>query len=136
MTRAKHTTPADTTAAVDAFMTALDHPQRATVAALRALILAADPNIAEGVKWNAPSFRTADYFATVNLRQKGGAQLILHLGAKVRQTATTGIDVADPTGLLTWLAKDRAAVTVTGEDDLAARGPALTALVREWLRWV
>jgi hypothetical protein len=126
----------DTTAAVDAFMATLDHPHKAEIDGLRRLILSVDPSVAEGVKWNAPSFRTTGYFATVNLRAKGGVGLVLHLGAKVRETAATGIDVPDPAGLLTWLAKDRATVVFKDAADLAARGPALVTLLRVWIGFV
>ena len=33
------------------------------------------PGIREGVNWNAPSFRTTEYFATTNLREKDGKDL-------------------------------------------------------------
>jgi len=72
---------ADTTKAVDDFMAKLDHPHKRDIEALRKLVLAVDPAIREGVKWNAPSFRTTGYFATTNLRAKAGIGVILHLGA-------------------------------------------------------
>jgi hypothetical protein len=127
----KHKTAGQT---VDAFLATLDdHPHKPEILALRQLILAADPSIREEIKWNAPSFRTTDSFATFHLRAKAGLQLVLHLGAKVRETATTGIDVADPAGLLTWLAKDRAAVTFTSLDEVHAKQTAFTALIRAWI---
>ncbi|MDH5829038.1 hypothetical protein QFW80_00675 [Luteimonas sp. M1R5S18] len=69
----RHATPADTRAAVDALMATLTHPHKASIEALRAAILAVDPSIAEGVKWNAPSFRTHEYFATFHLRARGSS---------------------------------------------------------------
>ncbi len=49
-----HVTPADTTAAVDAFMAGLSHPQKDAIEALRKVIRGAAPSIREGVKGNAP----------------------------------------------------------------------------------
>lgn len=121
---------------VDAFLAALDHPYKAEILQLRQLILAADPTIREGIKWHAPSFYTTEYFATFHLRAKAGAQLILHLGAKVRATATTGITVADPAGLLTWLAKDRASITMPSVGAIDAQQAALTALIQTWIGYV
>eukprot|EP01031_Cornospumella_fuschlensis_P007315 gene7315-9064_t len=66
-------------------MTTLDHPFKAEIQTLRQAIPAVDPAIAEGIKWNAPSWRTSEYFATTHLRSKTGLGLILHLGAKARQ---------------------------------------------------
>ena len=65
---------------VEAFLAALDHPFKQEVLALRQIILGADPGIAEGIKWNAPSFRTSEWFATFQLRARDCVQVILHLG--------------------------------------------------------
>lgn len=122
--------------AVVAFLRDLEHPLKQEIEAVRQLILGADPSIREGIKWNAPSFRTTEYFATFHLRATDRVRLILHLGAKVRETATTGVKVADPAGLLEWLAKDRCSVTLGDGKELQAKGAALQALLREWIRWV
>ena len=127
-------TTADTSLAVDAFMAELSHPHKSAVAALREVILATDPAIAEGVKWNAPSFRTSGYFATTHLRAKTGIGLILHLGAKPRDLDALPLD--DPQGLLTWLAKDRALVSLADVNDVRDKAMALQALLRQWLAHV
>src|SRR5262249_41248554 len=101
---------AQTDPAVDAFLRDLDHPLKKEIEAVRRIILGVSAEIREGIKWNAPSFRTTDYFATVNLRAKDGEArvwLILHTGAKKKEAATTGLKITDPAGLLEWLAKDR-----------------------------
>lgn len=131
-----HSKSTDTRAAVDAFMAKLDHPHAAEVQVLRELILGLGPSVAEGIKWNSPSYRSGEYFATTNLRAKTGIGLILHLGAKVRELPGGGITIADPDGLLTWLGKDRAAVEFTGAADLAATSPALRKLLAQWLEYV
>lgn len=129
-------TAADTRAAVDQFMAALDHSFKAEIETLRRAILAVDPAIAEGVKWNAPSWRTTDYFATTHLRSKVGLGLILHLGAKARALPAGGLAIDDPTGLLKWLGKDRAQVEFSTAADLQAKLPALQALLKQWVRHV
>src|SRR5262245_41223578 len=55
--------------AVIAFLRELDHPLKQEVEAVRQIILGVSPEIREGIKWNAPSFRTTEYFATLNLRK-------------------------------------------------------------------
>lgn len=132
----KHESPADTTRAVDAFMAVLDHPYKATLEEVRQAILGADPAIAEGIKWNAPSFRTTEYFATTNLRETSGLGVILHLGAKVRAAVPGGLPIQDPGGLLTWRSGDRAMVVFKGTDDFQARRAAFVDLVRQWIRQV
>ena len=121
---------------VEAFLAALEHPLKPAILALRQIILAADPSIAEGIKWNVPSFRTTEYFATFHLRASDGVQIILHLGAKVRTTATTGVTIADPKSLLTWLAKDRAAVKFADLSAVEAKREDFTTLIREWIKVV
>lgn len=121
---------------VDAFLAALDHPFKPEVLALRQIILGADPGIAEGIKWNAPSFRTSEYFATMHLRAKDGVQVILHLGAKTRDTSTSGVAIDDPESLLEWLAKDRASVKFRELKDVEAKQSAFVSVIRQWIRYV
>jgi hypothetical protein len=117
-------------------MRGLDHPLKRDIETVRRIILNVDPGIGEAIKWNAPSFRTTDFFATVNLRSSDSVQLIFHMGAKVKATATTGIDIADPAGLLKWLARDRCLVTLGVGKDIQARRAAFEAIVREWIQWI
>ncbi len=86
------------------------------------------------MKWNAPSFRTHEYFATTHLRAKEGIALILHFGAKVRDV--TKVPIADPQNLLKWLAKDRALAAFRDDKDLEARADALQAILRRWIVYV
>jgi hypothetical protein len=126
-------TPADSKAAVDEFMRALDHPFRKEIEAIRAAILGSDRSIAEGIKWNAPSFRTSEYFATMNLRVKKGVGVILHLGAKVRELPAGGVAIDDPEKLLKWLGKDRAMIVFTDFADFRAKKAAFERIVRQWI---
>jgi len=121
---------------VETFLASLEHPFKQEILSLRQIILGADPRIAEGIKWNAPSFHTSEYFATFQLRAKDGVQVILHLGAKTRATATTGIELADPDALLEWLAKDRASVKFRDSKDIDAKRSAFAKVLREWLAHV
>jgi hypothetical protein len=132
MPASRHGTKADTTEAVDAFMATLVHACKPVIEALRRCILEVDPAIGEGIKWNAPSFRTHEYFATTHLREKEGVGVILHLGAKVRSSQVTP-EIADPSGLLRWLAPDRAVVRFADEADFAGKREAFADLLRQWI---
>ena len=127
---------ASTSESVDAFLTALDHPFKPEILALRQIILGADPGISEGIKWNAPSFRTSQDFATMHLRAKDGVQVILHLGAKIRDTSISGVAIADPESLLDWLAKDRASVKFCDLKDVEAKRSAFLNVIRQWIKYV
>jgi hypothetical protein len=124
---------AQTHPAVIAFLHELDHPLKREIETIREIILGVSPEIREEIKWNAPSFRTSEHFATFNLRTSDRVRLILHLGAKVKDTASTGIDIEDPAGLLEWLAKDRCIVTFSDGEDVQAKRVALEAIVRAWI---
>jgi hypothetical protein len=121
---------------VETFLASLEHPLKPEILSLRKIILGAAPGITEGIKWNAPSFRTSEYFATFHLRAKEGVQIILHLGAKTRDTATTGIAIADPDSLLEWLAKDRATVKFRDAKDIDAKRSAFANVLRQWVKHV
>jgi hypothetical protein len=117
--------------AVVTFLRALDHPLKPEIEAVRKIILGVSPTIREGLKWNAPSFRTTEYFATLNLRE-GRVWLILHLGAKLKDN-TKDLQIADPAGLLKWLARDRCLVTFADARDIQAKQAALEGIVRAWI---
>lgn len=120
---------------VDAFLAALDHPLKREIEAVRALILGLGPEVSEGIKWKAPTFRTSNDFATVNLRSTNSLQLILHLGAKVRPGLETP-HIDDPAGLLKWLARDRCMATLGAGEAYRANAPAFEAVLRQWIALV
>lgn len=120
-------------ASVADLMRELDHPLKAEIAAVRDVILAAHPRVAEGVKWNAPSFRVDDYFATINLRQRDALMIVLHRGAKVKDDAAFAAGFPDPSKLLTWLSPDRAVIKLRGLAELADQRAALAAVIHAWV---
>lgn len=117
--------------AVIEFLRDLEHPLKREVEVLRELILDVGPEVREGIKWNAPSFRTKDFFATFNLHAKDRVRLILHRGAK--KTDAPEAKIHDPKGLLEWLGKDRAMVSFQDANEVRERSPALRAVLREWV---
>ncbi|WP_437646282.1 DUF1801 domain-containing protein [Sorangium sp. So ce362] len=131
-TRAPSTSEHDDSAAVTAYLAALEHPLKAVVVAIRSAILGVDPAITEGIKWNSASFYCHGWFATANVRAKGAVQVVLHHGANVRAESSLSQSIDDAAGLLKWLSADRAIVTFTSLDDLEARRGAFVAIIRQW----
>jgi hypothetical protein len=126
--------PPRTDPAVTEFLRVSKHPLRKEIEVARRIIREASPAIREGIKWNAPSFRTTDWFATLNgPRATDGVLLILHFGAKPKGIRARG-NVADPAGLLRWLADDRCLVTFADGADVEKHRAALQAIVRAWIR--
>lgn len=96
-------------------------------------MLAIDPRITEGVKWNSPSFYCNGWFATANLRNKDAIVVVLHLGAKVKDNSTAGLRIDDPSGILQWAATERALVRFGSAAEFKAKNAAFRAIVRQWV---
>jgi len=122
-TRSKRPSP-NGTAEVDAYMAALDHPQRVVVAALRAIIMGANEKIAERIKWNVPSFYYRTDLAAFHLRAKDCVQLVL--------VFPHGL-VADPTGLLAGAWPDRRLAKFYDLAEVHAKQAALAGIVNAWV---
>lgn len=117
---------------VDDFVARLEHPRKAELEALRALILRADDRVREEIKWNAPSFYIDDHFATFKLRPLHTVQVVLHTGARARPAAKA-ITIEDPTGLLKWAAADRCVATFVDMSDIDAKRAAFSSIIQQWI---
>ena len=114
-------------------MSGLNHPLKEGVEQLRTAILDSNELITEHIKWNAPSFRYAgEDRVTFRLYPEDRVQLIFHRGAKVRSDAA---DFAfdDQTGLLRWVAADRAVVDLRDAKDAEAKQWDLVEVVNRWV---
>lgn len=108
------------------------HSRQAEIDRLCELIRSADPAITEHVKWNAPSFCIdGDDRVTLRLQPKDRVQIIVHRGAKVKDT--TGFHFADESGLIRWLAPDRGEITIADAADLEAEADTIRKLVKRWM---
>ena len=74
-----------------------------------------------------------DGFATTGLRSSEFVHLVLHTGAKVKASARSGLEIADPEGLLEGYAQDRCSAKFHGMGDLRAKAPALHKLLQQWI---
>ncbi len=113
----------------------LNHPMAKEIDQLRQLILASDESITEGIKWNSMSFRTTEWFATLNQRALDRVEFVFHLGAKVRD-----IDVRNSLpaleGCLTWKSADRCLVTFRDSSAVDEKRPQFQAFVKAWIVFV
>ena len=128
--------PAGFPGEVEAYMAALDHPLKAAVVALRAIILSADAAVGEEIKWNVPSFHTSEHFATFHLRGAQGVQVVLHLGARPRKDAPVRAGIVDGAELLEWRGPDRAIATFRDLADVEAKREAFTRVLRQWITYL
>ena len=114
------------------FMRKLKHPLKAELEAVRSIILGAHPDIREEIKWNSPSFRTTEFFATIGIRNDA-VLVVLHQGAKVKDSSTAGPAVSDPAGLLEWRGKIRALVWFRDMKSIKSGRAAFESIVRQWI---
>ena len=118
---------------VGEFLQGLKHRRKPEIEAVRNVILSADGQITERIKWNAPSFcMGGDDRITFRLQPGDRVQLVFHRGARKREDSAH-FAFEDPTGLLEWVADDRAVVTFHDLDDVNAKREALRELVRRWM---
>jgi hypothetical protein len=111
-------------------MKGLNHPLKEEIEQLRAAILGSNDAITEHIKWKAPSFCYAgEDRVTFRLYPAERAQLIFHRGAKVKGDAAD-FAFEDNTGLLRWVAADRAVVALR---DVEAKREAVVEVVNRWV---
>ena len=119
---------------VEQYLTDLQHPLKDGVLLLRTTILASDSAITEHIKRNAPSFCYDGLDrVTFRLQPRGRLQLIFHRGAKVRSDTAT-FTFADPSGLMTWPAPDRAVIDFPDLATVTTHQAQVSALVARWVR--
>ena len=111
--------------AVESYMREIDHPFRAEMAAVRAIILGVSDKISERIKWNAPSFFYKEDLGAFNPRATEFAHLILLFPG--------GEGMDDKSGLLEGNHKDRREAKFHSLDDVKAKTRALEKLVKNWV---
>jgi hypothetical protein len=117
---------------VDAFMQVLDHPHKAGIEHLRLLVKSLDARVTEEVKWNAPSFRLEDHFATFKLYPTKAIELVLHRGAK-KKALEAPLQMPEASGLLKWAAPDRCVLHLASSQQLLARESEIRHLLQCWV---
>ena len=63
---------------VNEYMQKLEHPLKAEIEAVRAIIVNANSKIAERIKWNAPSYYYKEDLVTFNPRTSKHVHLVFH----------------------------------------------------------
>jgi len=113
----------------------INHPMAATLQALRELILASDSTIAEGIKWNSLSFRTTEWFATLNKRALDRIEFVFHLGAKPRE-AEIKAQIPEFPGHILWKSHDRCIVSFADNADFEIHREEFQDFVKAWIQQV
>jgi len=119
---------------VESFMSCLDHPLKEIVTSVRALILSSSDKITEHIKWNAPSFCVDEVDKiTFNLYKREYIMLVFHKGAKAKSSAGKEPLFKDDSGLLEWVANDRAVLKLVSIQDVNSKMDQLKKLTNRWI---
>lgn len=120
---------------IDLFRSTLDPDTLGMIDRLRAIVVAANPDLVEHIKWNAPSFAIGDDDRiTLGVERKGGLRLVLHRGAKPRRDVGFSFDDVD--GLADWPSADRGVIVWRNLAAIDQMTPALILLCRRWIQQV
>ncbi|MBS4189324.1 DUF1801 domain-containing protein [Bacillus sp. FJAT-49705] len=116
------------------FMDNLKHPLKKEIEEVRKIILSANNQLTEHIKWNAPSFcfNNEDRI-TLNLQGQGYFRLVFHCGAKVRDRKKKGHLFEDTTGLLDWVSDDRAIVKIIDMDEVIGKKDLIVEVITKWI---
>lgn len=118
---------------IDTYLKELNHPLKDLVAKVRAIILQANEEITEHIKWGAPSFAyKGEDRVTFNLRAREGIQLVFHRGAKAKNSRN--FKYVDDTGLLDWITTDRANIKFDDMTDITSKKQGLMKVVNDWIK--
>lgn len=123
----------DNPMSVDNYLATLEHPLKREIEQLRALILAANEDLTENIKWNAPNFcLNGEDRITMRIHPPKQLQLIFHRGAKVQEQPKDRL-ISDNSELLVWKTNDRAVATFANSTDILVKKSALTGIINAWL---
>jgi hypothetical protein len=115
------------------FLVELEHPLKLEIEYVRRIIIEANDQLFEHIKWNAPSFYIHDDRITFNLQGKDGFRLIFHCGSKVTGYAKGKPILEDSSNLLEWLAGDRAMIKFRSMDEIESKKDYLNEVVNKWI---
>jgi hypothetical protein len=122
------------TESVSAYIQGLEEPVRSIVDALRQVILGTDSEIAEEIKWNAPSFYYTGEMKPFAPKEYKRYIIVMNLHKRILMVFPSGAKIDNASGLLTGdYADGRRLVYVKTLDDVKAITRALQAAIKDWL---
>lgn len=114
----------NTNAEVDRYLEEKNHPLTEEIKKVRAIILATDPKITEGIKWKSPTFMYKGNIASFFMNAKKFVSLMFHKGALIN----------DEHGLLEGGGKEARVARFMDLEDIEQKKEALMSVISEWVR--
>jgi hypothetical protein len=118
---------------VTVFLDEQNHPLRQEIELLRILILSANKELTENIKWNGPNycFNQEDR-VTMKIQPPKNIQLIFHRGAKKLEQPKNKL-IEDESKLLIWKENDRAILTFKNLEEVKKADAYLAKIVQDWI---
>jgi hypothetical protein len=129
---------ASETEQVNDYVANLNPSIREVVEGLRKIILSADKQIGEQLKWNSPAFYYTGEMKPFNPKEYKRDIVVMNLHrGNVLLVFPTGAKIDDTTGLLEGKYTDgRRIVNIKDLDDVKLKEKALTKVLKQWLAQV
>lgn len=122
---------------VSAYIQELEEPKRSIVQALREVILNTDPEIAEEIKWNAPSFYYTGEMKSFDPKDYTRHIIVMNLHRRILMVFPGGARIDNTSGLLTGdYADGRRLVYVETMENVRSITANLRAAIKDWLKQV
>lgn len=119
---------------VTAFLDLQNHPLRKEIERLRTIILSANEQLTENIKWNGPNYCYANEDRiSIRINPPKQLQLIFHCGAKVKELPKEPL-IKNDYGILDWKDTRRAVATFKNGEDIESNNENLTAIVKNWIQ--
>jgi hypothetical protein len=113
----------------------LEHPLKQEMLELREIILEANKQLTEHIKWNAPSYCiNGEDRITFNLRAKDQVRLVFHCGVKIKARKLKGKISSDTHQWLEWAADDRALLSFSDMIEIMQKKKTIQQIIKEWIK--
>ncbi|MBI1933340.1 MAG: DUF1801 domain-containing protein [Ignavibacteriales bacterium] len=119
--------------AVNNFMNNLDHPYKEGIEFLRNVIKKCNDSIIEEIKWNAPSYKLENHFATFKLYPPKNIQIVLHTDSKLKGDPHK-FHLDDPHQIIKWAAPDRCVITIKSNKEAKELSNEISSLINSWIK--
>ena len=121
---------------VDEFLRDQSETKKAQIELLRQIIISTEPNVQEGIKWNAPNYVSGGQDRiTFNVMNKEGlVKLVFHMGALRKENKKGEPVIADDAAeLLEWVSDIRGYATFKNIEEIRKRKSDLKNFITRWL---
>ena len=123
--------------AVSAYITQLDETVGPIVEKLRQIILSADTEISEEVKWNAPSFYYTGEMKPFDPKEYKRHIIVMNLHKRILLVFPSGARINNDNNLLSGDYTDgRRLLNINGMDDVLQKEQPLRAAIKDWINKV